>query len=225
MDKDPVRLMVKNTFIDNSPSKIRMESRRCSDGDVHREAFLGSNVSNLHGWLGPEPVDPELCSPMMVPVTDTKPPRMLSHRMPEYQGTRGKANTKLDGRRLADDDFYAARAEFLASCGVGTGRIPAPAPAPVPGPRCNADAFKEASELCCPYKMEEFFNDLLGCMGLKVCSKRHVQGLMHWFSCVPTMDFQYVLDIINNGNPCKYWCSIEEDCAVLSPQCQGDWCR
>jgi len=65
--------------------------------------------------------------------------------------------------------------------------------------------------------MEQFFNRLLGSKGLDVCSKPHVQGLMHWFSCVPDMDFQYMIDVIDNGNPCKYWHTKNETCPALSP--------
>ena len=53
--------------------------------------------------------------------------------------------------------------------------------------------------------MEIFFRELLDSMNFEVCSAPHVQGLMHWFTCVPDMDFQYMLDVIHNGNPCKYW--------------------
>jgi len=52
----------------------------------------------------------------------------------------------------------------------------------------------------------------------------HLQGLMHWFSCVPDMDFQYVIDVILNGNPCKYWAPSGETCPALSAQCAGTYC-
>jgi len=107
---------------------------------------------------------------------------------------------------------------------------PAPAPGPAPGPgpapfTCDGEGFKNATSLCCPQRMEDFFNGLLGCMGLQVCSKPHVQGLMHWFTCVPDMDFQYMLDVINDGNPCKYWSPIGQECPALPAQCEGKWCR
>merc|ERR1719498_1628510 len=89
----------------------------------------------------------------------------------------------------------------------------------------DAAGFKAVTSLCCPPEMEEFFNRLLASMGLQVCSKIHIQGLMHWFSCVPDMDFSYLLDVINNGNPCKYWAAIGTTCPALSPECQGKWCR
>lgn len=89
----------------------------------------------------------------------------------------------------------------------------------------DAAGFKAVTSLCCPHSMEAFFGCLLGSMGMEVCSKPHVQGLMHWFTCVPDMDFQYMLDVINNGNPCKYWGPIGETCPVLSAQCAGHWCR
>jgi len=95
-------------------------------------------------------------------------------------------------------------------------------------PQCDAlvdaPAFKEATSLCCPEKMEAFFITLLGCLGLKVCSVPHVQGLMHWFTCVPNMDFQYLLDVISDGNPCKYWAPISQACPTLSEECQGKMC-
>jgi hypothetical protein len=89
----------------------------------------------------------------------------------------------------------------------------------------DASGFKAVTSLCCPAEMETFFGRLLASMGLEVCSKPHVQGLMHWFSCVPDMDFQFLIDIINNGNPCLYWASSQASCPVLSAQCEGKWCR
>jgi len=89
----------------------------------------------------------------------------------------------------------------------------------------DAPGFKETTELCCPPEMELFFNRLLDSMGLDVCSKPHIQGLMHWFACVPDMDFQYMIDVINNGNPCKYWGPKGETCPALSPACTGTYCR
>lgn len=89
----------------------------------------------------------------------------------------------------------------------------------------DANGFKEVTSLCCPYKMEAFFNRLLDSKGFFVCSKPHVQGLMHWFACVPDMDFQYVLDVIANGNPCKYWSAKSSTCPILSPECAGHNCQ
>jgi len=89
----------------------------------------------------------------------------------------------------------------------------------------DAAGFKEVTSLCCPESTEAFFNRLLDKMGLKGCSVPHVQGLMHWFTCVPDMDFQYLVDVINNGNPCKYWALKDATCPVLSAQCAGTYCR
>jgi len=89
----------------------------------------------------------------------------------------------------------------------------------------DAAGFKAVTSLCCPVEMEAFFNRLLDKGGFTVCSKPHIQGLMHWFSCVPDMDFQYMLDVIAKGNPCKYWSPKGTDCPVLSPYCRGEWCR
>merc|ERR1719199_1450338 len=69
-----------------------------------------------------------------------------------------------------------------------------------------------------------FFGRLLDTRGMDVCSMPHIQGLMHWFSCVPDMDFQYVLQVIENGNPCKYWAPKGQDCPTLSPECEGRHC-
>lgn len=88
----------------------------------------------------------------------------------------------------------------------------------------NAQGFVDVTSMCCPHEMEEFFNRLLNDRGLDVCSKHHVQGLMHWFTCTPKMDFQYVLDVIENGNPCKFWAPIGQTCPVLSAECAGHWC-
>lgn len=88
----------------------------------------------------------------------------------------------------------------------------------------DAAGFKDTTSLCCPSETEVFFNRLLGSMGYKVCSKPHMQGLMHWFTCVPDMDFQYLLDVIQNGNPCKYWALEGEICPTLSTECAGRGC-
>jgi hypothetical protein len=85
--------------------------------------------------------------------------------------------------------------------------------------------FKAVTSRCCPQDMETFFERLLTSMSLQICSKPHMQGLMHWFSCVPDMDFQYLVDVINNGNPCKYWAAEGSVCPSLSPECEGEWCR
>jgi len=89
----------------------------------------------------------------------------------------------------------------------------------------RAAEFKATTSLCCPVKMEIFFNSLLDSLGFDVCSMPHIQGLMHWFTCVPDMDFQYMLDVIQNGNPCKYWAPKGEACPALSDKCAGRWCR
>merc|ERR1719263_2653717 len=89
----------------------------------------------------------------------------------------------------------------------------------------DAAGFLATTSLCCPLEMELFFNRLLASMNLQVCSKEHIQGLVHWFSCVPGMDFQYMLDVINNGNPCKYWAPVSGSCPALTPACEGNWCR
>merc|ERR1719379_1495761 len=89
------------------------------------------------------------------------------------------------------------------------------------------DGFKAVTSLCCPAEMETFFGRLLSSMGYISCSKPHIQGLMHWFTCVPDMDFNYLLSVIRNGNPCMYWTllSTPGGCPALSPQCAGHWCR
>merc|ERR1719199_2209245 len=47
----------------------------------------------------------------------------------------------------------------------------------------RAAEFKATTSLCCPVKMEAFFNSLLDSLGYDVCSVPHIQGLMHWFTC------------------------------------------
>jgi len=89
----------------------------------------------------------------------------------------------------------------------------------------TAAGFKAVTSMCCPPEMEVFFTRLLDSMRLQVCSNVHVQGLMHWFSCVPDMDYQYMIEVINNGNPCKYWAGIGATCPALSPECAGEYCR
>lgn len=89
----------------------------------------------------------------------------------------------------------------------------------------NDAGFKAVTSRCCPQDMEIFFQRLLEAMSLKMCSKPHVQGLMHWFTCAPDMEYQYLVDVINNGNPCKYWTAEGGTCPALSPECEGEWCR
>merc|ERR1719329_573907 len=91
----------------------------------------------------------------------------------------------------------------------------------------DAQGFLDVTSMCCPMEMERFFNRLLEARGYYVCSKPHIQGLMHWFACMPQMEFQYVLDIIANGNPCKFWAPIGQSCPDLVgglPDCGGSWC-
>jgi hypothetical protein len=91
----------------------------------------------------------------------------------------------------------------------------------------DAVGFQAITSLCCPGDMETFFTRLLVARGLQVCSKPHIQGLVHWFSCVPDMDFNYVLDVIDNGNhkSCKYWAPTGTTCPTLSSECEGKFCR
>lgn len=89
----------------------------------------------------------------------------------------------------------------------------------------DAAGFKATTSLCCPAETEVFFNRLLEQMGYDGCSVPHIQGLMHWFTCVPDMDFQYMLNVIKDGNPCKYWTVKGSTCPALSETCQGKFCR
>lgn len=89
----------------------------------------------------------------------------------------------------------------------------------------TASGFKSVTERCCPIEMEIFFTRLLGSRGYEVCSTPHVQGLMHWFTCVPDMDFEYMIQVIEKGNPCKYWSPQGERCPKLSAKCEGTYCR
>jgi hypothetical protein len=109
----------------------------------------------------------------------------------------------------------------------GTGAIITPGSSVGVGSSSSLDAagFKAVTSFCCPMETEIFFNRLLDKDGYDVCSKPHIQGLMHWFSCVPDMDFKYVLDVIAHGTPCKYWSPKGIDCPVLSAACRGEWCR
>jgi len=121
----------------------------------------------------------------------------------------GDENDPVDG---GDDD--KGDQEFSPVVGIDGASAP-----------LNAAGFKEATSLCCPSEMEVFFMRLLDAQGYDVCSKPHIQGLMHWFTCVPDMDFQYVLDVIENGNPCVYWSKRGEECQPLSDKCAGKFCR
>lgn len=89
----------------------------------------------------------------------------------------------------------------------------------------DAAGFKTVTSLCSPTDTDAFFNRLLVSRRLAVCSRPHVQGLMHWFTCVPEMEFQSLLDVIDKGSPCKYWEVEGTTCPALTPECQGEWCR
>jgi len=127
---------------------------------------------------------------------------------------------------LADPLKYDHAAGAVVSA---AGAIVSPSPSgAVSGGNATLDeaGFKATTTLSCPPEMEVFFNRLLKDKGYKECSHPHVQGLMHWFTGVPDMDFQYVIDVIDNGNPCKFWAKEEEECPELSPECAGNtWCR
>lgn len=99
----------------------------------------------------------------------------------------------------------------------------------------DAQGFYDVTSMYCPMEMEQFFNRMLKARGYNVCSKPHVQGLMHWFldkglqglPGVPTMDFAYCVELIDNGNPCKYWSPKDEVCPIIpggSEKCAGHWC-
>jgi hypothetical protein len=104
---------------------------------------------------------------------------------------------------------------------------PTDVPIGVTGSSATLDpaGFLQTTKLCCPIEMEIFFGRVLDSMGYSVCSKPHIQGLVHWFSCVPDMDFQYMIQVIEQGNPCKYWAEKDTVCPTLSPECAGTWCR
>jgi len=94
----------------------------------------------------------------------------------------------------------------------------------------DARGFLDVTSACCPEQMESFFNRLLDSLGHRACSNAHIQGLMHWFACVPNMDFNYLSEVIANGNqgpqdPCKYWAPKGQACPVLSPKCAGCRCE
>jgi len=122
---------------------------------------------------------------------------------------------------------YDHGAGVLINAATPSAKPPATPPVLITGSTAPLDAagFLATTNLCCPVEMEMFFNRLLESKGYDVCSKPHIQGLMHWFHCVPAMDFQYVIEVIENGNPCKYWTPKGQACPVLSDQCAGHFCR
>jgi len=123
--------------------------------------------------------------------------------------------------------LHASGGRVGAALSTRVAETAAQAPAEAEGATALLDAagFRATSALCCPEQMEVFFNRLLDSMGMKGCSVPHVQGLMHWFSCVPDMDFEYMRGVIKDGNPCKYWAPKDQACPVLSKECAGEWCR
>jgi hypothetical protein len=127
----------------------------------------------------------------------------------------GKETAAREAAAAAAAREAAAAAAASSTCDGQTGST-----APL-----DASGFICVTSLCCPSEMEIFFTRLLHSMQLDVCSVPHIQGLMHWFSCVPDMDFGYVIEVIQNGNPCKFWAPWGTECPILSPECAGHWCR
>lgn len=92
------------------------------------------------------------------------------------------------------------------------------------GASLDAAGFLAVTSTCCAWKMEVFFTRLLESMGFRICSKPHLQGLMHWFTCVPAMDYKYILQIIANGNEhgCKFWAKKGETCpSIVGTKCDN----
>lgn len=92
--------------------------------------------------------------------------------------------------------------------------------------------FLAVTSLCCPLQTEMWFLRLLDYLDYQPCYQDqtigtypHIQGLMHWFTCVPAMDFSFVMDTIEQGNPCKYWTKKGTVCPPLNPTCEEAWCR
>mmetsp|Transcript_97039 Transcript_97039/g.177836 ORF Transcript_97039/g.177836 Transcript_97039/m.177836 type:complete len:230 (+) Transcript_97039:112-801(+) len=88
----------------------------------------------------------------------------------------------------------------------------------------DATGFLSVTSTCCAWKTETFFTRLLESMDYRICSEPHFQGLMHWFTCVPAMDFQYLLEIIANGNEhgCKFWAKNGDACpAIVGTKCDN----
>mmetsp|Transcript_162617 Transcript_162617/g.312238 ORF Transcript_162617/g.312238 Transcript_162617/m.312238 type:complete len:207 (-) Transcript_162617:103-723(-) len=88
----------------------------------------------------------------------------------------------------------------------------------------DATGFLVVTSTCCAWKTEVFFTRLLESMDYRICSEPHFQGLMHWFTCVPAMDYQYLLDIIANGNEhgCKFWAKNGDACpAIVGTKCDN----
>jgi len=146
----------------------------------------------------------------------------------ENAATRAVATTPIsvvvDGQTVTST---GAAVVAVGSASGAEGLAPTDAPAGLDGATASLDAagFLQVTKLCCPVEMEVFFMRLLDSMGYFVCSKPHIQGLMHWFSCVPDMNFEYMIQVIEQGNPCKFWAPTGNECPILSPECEGKWCR
>jgi len=154
----------------------------------------------------------------------TSPERSCVTPTLEHAHLKETAECLLDGLQESHLQAVRRHAALLALGAKPSSTASQPATS---GASASLDAagFKDTTSLCCPVETEAFFNRLLESKGFDVCSKPHVQGLMHWFSCVPDMDFQYVVDTINEGNPCKYWAPKGTTCPALSAKCDVKWCR
>jgi len=152
----------------------------------------------------------------------------------ECQTVRMEAAHLLESRTCVSAELQEAHVQALryyaAMLATGTSN----ASLPVDGYTASLDAagFLAVTSMCCPLQTERLWMRLLDARGLKPCYQHetlgtfpHIQGLMHWFSCVPGMDFNYVLQIIDYGTPCKWWAPKASECPVLTPECNKAWCR
>jgi len=157
--------------------------------------------------------------PTKAPTRDPTDPRTEAPtRDPTDPRTEAPPSGGADGESDVDNGDDGAAVPGVADGGAPVSGTGASAP-------LDKEGFKQATSLCCPQEMEVFFSRLLESMGYESCSWPHIQGLMHWFTCVPDMDFQYMVDVIEKGNPCMYWAKKGEQCAVLTPECAGHFCR
>merc|ERR1719201_3251430 len=186
----------------------------------------------------------ETCSTAEMPTT-VKASAMIQVKTKKHgapESMEGCAPKKMDSTHLAEsracvsaelqESHLQALRYYAATLAAGTANASSASGwdgYTAPG---TAEGFFAVTSLCCPEQTYQFFLRLLDMKGLKPCyphetlgTHPHIQGLIHWFTCVAWMDFQVVLNIIDNGSPCKYWAPKEAECPALTPECDHHWCR
>lgn len=85
----------------------------------------------------------------------------------------------------------------------------------------TAEGFVQVTSLCCEAEMGAWYRRLIDDLGYTICHEGGIYGLVPWFACVPSMDYNYVLEVIHNipGQECKFIAKKGEECQPLTDFC------